>query len=191
MEAPPSPLSSRPERSGAEGPAVSSLTSEDAVTGGVPPDEGSPPLVVAGVVALVLASLAVQDVAQQPVAVAELPVVPAAVPADSAAAPDASEPVAPVVPADAGALAAAGASVVLAVPALWAWLGVPADLDASAEQVAPGERGALVVLVAPAELGAPVEEAAVPESASVEEPAGRCVLPVPAFLLDPAVMVDD
>jgi hypothetical protein len=138
---------------------------------------------------LILAWLAVKDVAQQPVAVAGLPVVPAAVPADSAA-PDAAEPVALVVPADAAVLVAAGASVVLAVPALWARPGVPADLDAFAEQVAPEEPGALVVLAAPAELGAPVE-AALPESAWVEEPAGRRVLPVPAFLLDPAVVADD
>jgi hypothetical protein len=86
-----------------------------AVTGGVPPDEGSPALVVAGVVALVLAWLVAPDVAQQPVAVAGVPVVPAAVPAGVAApAVAAGTVVVAAVPARAGAV------VVLAVPASWA-----------------------------------------------------------------------
>ena len=69
--------------------------------------------------------------------------------------------------------------------------GVPAGLGVFAEQAAPGEPGALVALAAPAELGAPVEEAAPAALAWVEEPAGRCVLPVPAFLPEEAVTGDD
>ena len=128
-------------------------------------------MVVAGVVALVLAWLAAPDVARQPVAV---PVGPADV-----AAPDV-----------AAVLVAAGAAVVLAVQASWAWPGVPAGLGVFAEQVAPGERGALVALAAPAELAAPVPGAPA-GLAWVEEPAGRCVLPVPAFLPEEAVMERD
>jgi hypothetical protein len=135
----------------------------------VPRDEACPPLVVAGVVALVLASLAVlADVAVP--AAAAVPVAAAAESIVLAVLADVA------VSAVARALAGAEASVVLAVPALWAWPGVPAGLGVFAEQVAP------------AELAAPVPGGPA-GLAWAEEPAGRCVLPVPAFLLEGDAMV--
>jgi hypothetical protein len=122
------------------------------------------------VIPLVLAWLAAPDVAQQPIAVAGVPVVPV-MPADVAA-PDV-----------AAVLVAAGAAVVLAVQASWAWPGVPG---------APGAPVALaalpVVLAALTDVAVPVEEA-IGGLAWVVEPAGQCVPLAPAFLLEWGAMV--
>jgi hypothetical protein len=140
---------------------------EDTVTGGVPRDEGSPALVVAGVVALVLAWLAARDVAQQPVAVAGVRAVLAAGPADAAVLPAGV-----AVPAPGVSVAVAGVRV------------VPAAGLADAAGLPAG-----VAVPAAAVPAVPAEEPATARLGWVAAPAGQCVPLVPVFLLEGGAMV--